>query len=1336
MSERIAGSIKKYNSTIEELFHERILTQIPLTELALYLYMNDNFNTKFTTIGIPLLIEIAQYIDLNTSVSLDEIMNNTNFSRKWQRNFVENVLEELISFNILKKENNKYKNKNPKRKVEERINSAQFSKSFKSNIIINSIERIVLLPNNNFILQSNDNEETTTEIEINDIENIKVEILLTIIKEIIYLSASEITKIKIIENQTINNKLCLINGIIIPSSIFSKVHNLIPSIIEQAFSNYYTYLSCNDAIFYDDKNRQYTFPIDSIHILGLDEKIFKNNDAYNADYISHLLNVNIPRANFPTTKPRYLSRIKVKKLRKLVKSLDKIEEYHRKKDLSKEIEYLKIAQESVSDIVTNKKVGTQIELLCWLYSKKLREKNNNQPVNHIHSVDNDMIVSILEDNSYRFSKEFKDLMCLFNDNLEEMEQREQYISILIGKYNDSIKDITEKYEYIEETQSYLTYLIQNITQRIIGLPSSEWKEYFEDKGLGYFGLAHLAINNAVFEYNSDNISSNINLFKVLDKLNYLSRFNYLLDLKNIYITDLQNPTYLLDRDKNNILDLYSCPVIEENNVDIICEMEALSELLLAYFQKITSNGVAKFYSIQNSEDKYTISSPNNNEIIIGFCSSSQTKRFKNKMSNAITQTHSDTKIAHKDVNDLIISLKRGETMLRYATSFSVVGDFLQDKTLSQRVNDLFKSENKILTEYEKIIINYNSAILVKDWCENLTIEQFAQFYDISPDEITEEQLNQIKILLYKQMSQFFISREFIEKIKKELEELNDMYEFRTGAGNEAAQYYDNSYTNYSVPELVRMSQNLYNLYVEIAESYDLERNLENNNIRRDRSGNYLRKNTYNQIDLLSIITSIDNENELVNYFINNIPLEIFENELNKLPTFVSATLEKRLNLVDLSQVNNEKYSKIKSITIFSRKRNEIQKYKNDFSKKITSLMANTEKDYYRIKETTGSKHDLASSVMPFIEKYQSIEENYIREYFSKIDSLVSDINDEETKKTIIKEIKDNIYSLYESILLSKKNHVPGFVENLISRNDAPFYGDKILIVRNQDILNNEVRLGIAHNRFMSEQTQENSDKEISLIKEILSLLVEQTSRYKRNLLETNVYYKNLTGFVETNSLQEELSLKKKNLQITINELEYKKENYMNLLLLIQFIKSKDLSYLVDENGEITIEHLDKIFKNIPSHLFEIIYSQINQVTGTNINLLKEYIKRKKCNFIKNKYDEILKEILAKPYIEKNVNYQLGYPYIWSNISDWVGDSNDYRFYHQMIKEKIYNDYFIPFYKEICAVYSDNPIVFKQILSEIKATMISQIENTDLAILLDSITESISETNLSETIQKK
>ena len=225
------------------------------------------------------------------------------------------------------------------------------------------------------------------------------------------------------------------------------------------------------------------------------------------------------------------------------------------------------------------------------------------------------------------------------------------------------------------------------------------------------------------------------------------------------------------------------PIIKENNVDIICEMEALKELLFGYFEKINRNGVANFYSIQQSKDKFLIQSKDNqSEIIVGLCGSKKVaivqgendfieKKIPN--GNILTQTHSDTKKKYRTIKDLINAIKKGDVFLRYATQFSVKGNFAQDVTFEENISNMFTDKDKVITEYEKIAINIYGANSVIDWVENMTQEDFKKFFGLSP---TFEELNEIKFLLSKQLNEIIISlgkNEVVDVGKNRIKEIDE-----------------------------------------------------------------------------------------------------------------------------------------------------------------------------------------------------------------------------------------------------------------------------------------------------------------------------------------------------------------------------------------------------------------------------------------------------------------------------------------------------------------------------------------------------------------------------------
>ena len=296
-------------------------------------------------------------------------------------------------------------------------------------------------------------------------------------------------------------------------------------------------------------------------------------------------------------------------------------------------------------------------------------------------------------------------------------------------------------------QSFLDYKYKDVSRAIIlHIPSSEWETYFQGKhslnngknnkkSIGPFGIAQLLLEEEIKDYENcinegkDIENTRFNLLKVFDKTYYIINYNYVTDIKRIFIVTYSENT---------------------KEYHIICEMDAFNEKLMAYFAELNKKGIAQFYSVQNTENILIKSYKNSVfEELIDFNGNEYATIlvFDEKgKDQRITQHYSSAKNSISSIEDFITKLNDGSIRLRTATSLNVSGNYEQDE--KKYYSDLFRSlslKEKVLSKKSMselgLIGCYNAARII----ESMTYEETKKFLGI--DDITVKEATFIKCIL-------------------------------------------------------------------------------------------------------------------------------------------------------------------------------------------------------------------------------------------------------------------------------------------------------------------------------------------------------------------------------------------------------------------------------------------------------------------------------------------------------------------------------------------------------------------------------------------------------------
>ena len=569
-----------------------------------------------------------------------------------------------------------------------------------------------------------------------------------IIKKIVYQSTSSL-----VDYINVENEFCVINGDLYPIYVFKEITLEEPDVTEKAFNNYFMFLSNNRTIFYDVFMKKYLLRLEDTHIVGMDltkifdEKMFKNPDLLKK--IADQSNIRPPQSTINGSIKNLKIHIakKFSQMSKLDFAMEELKHQstNSETEIANFIKSLNKAQQLLTSIMTNPKESHQTDLLAYFIS--LENDFSDEKINEI-----------LNTKAYYFSNEF---IKNYKDDPEKYKNK----IILKAKNNFPM---LSKYSKIMEYQDYLTSLHLYLTKIVIeSIDPSKWSDYFgskyendgklNDTKIGSFGLAYLYISynvNNVFNVlnNSNTECAGINTPKNSDKLYFLHAFNYIVDVKNVYIVD------------------------RVNNIDsnMICEMEAIHTKLLAYFEKYNFlTGVAEFFSIQDAQNlifedkipkKFIEMIPSeylNNQSLISLCEAKKDENNNFKYSNALSQTQSDFAKKTHSVTEILESIKLDSNRaikadalrLRTATSAKVKINRnipFEEQTLINRIMDsIFKKDNQdpIAIEDENMM-NIIGCLRALTWIENIDIVFFSKFSNITS--MTYREFYEIKIHLTNQ----------------------------------------------------------------------------------------------------------------------------------------------------------------------------------------------------------------------------------------------------------------------------------------------------------------------------------------------------------------------------------------------------------------------------------------------------------------------------------------------------------------------------------------------------------------------------------------------------------
>lgn len=612
-------------------------------------------------------------------------------------------------------------------------------------------------------------------------------IIQRIINAIMYKSASDPLKIEVNKSEG----YIKVNEEILPITVYEEILNILETNTEKAFRNINMYLTSSDTIFTDQFNRKYILHIDDTHILGIEKtttflrtlaakKIYESNKAkYNSlntiveadgnyerltkeelefyltckkyldnkrfcenieDKIKTISNKVIPKVNPPLlkngTKILFGPNIeKVSSIFTVYNHLYKLSDEvpTTEAQITAQIECISIIQGKLSEIMSDQRDNKVFERLVYFLIKDV-----SNPIEVLKSITEKQLNEIFESNMCLFSNEY---YMKFKENPSELIEK---ISTLT---EDKITKIKDKYNEIFEIQNYLDYKYKVISQSIIkNVPYDKWSKYFSgkhanEKGelstdrIGPFGIAQLLLENEIQEHktaikNGTSITNSIfNLFKVDDKTYYIINFNFVTDLKRIFIVNTKNGV---------------------SEYHIICEMDACDERVVAYFDEVNKNGVAHFYSVQNTEDILMSSfSKSKLSSAIDF----KGKEFstmlvfsESSVDQRITQHYTSAKGKVASISNFVKYLLEGRIDLRTATSLNVEGDYSQDskKNISDFLQGLI-NRKKTLTKSEMNELSMIGCSNADQMIENMTLEEVQKF--IGLESITPIELELVKSTL-------------------------------------------------------------------------------------------------------------------------------------------------------------------------------------------------------------------------------------------------------------------------------------------------------------------------------------------------------------------------------------------------------------------------------------------------------------------------------------------------------------------------------------------------------------------------------------------------------------
>lgn len=1248
---------KTYDSSIEKLYEE--LFEIPQNtssearvEIEKQLRKAYFFNTEDVSTHEPyarnIIIEIGKLFNDETQLlNIEEVKNKLkengleNISNL-KEDLVKMVLEYLVTNNILEKNNGNYTKNTQKRSaktVEQKCTTFQLENYLVFELAFEKIQ----------------SENSPS------LEEMKSKLISKIIDDITHVSASSNSEQIKIRNIEVSS-LIKVDKVFVPKYIYEKLMLKLPQIISQAFSNYYMYLSNNNVEFYDSYNRKYQFPINLIHVLGLKNELFETDQKIverlseiaskpEAEKNEILKKKDAPKFNLMNT-----LRTKKKGIKELNKNIKRIQQLDKEAPTSLEdrIKKLKEAQKALSQIMNDKRQSSQIEVLCWLLSSE-------EPSN----INTDRIEEVIKNNSYRFSFEFKNLFDSSKTLTDkEQKQKNEIVSIVLSKINTPsiINSIKSKYEYLKEAQEYLMYLSTKYSLEIVtSVDKSKWKneEYFGDKGkegLGYFGLSKIVIEDVLEnKYKQDeSFNSSINLFKVFDKLNYLCNFNYVLDVNKIYITDFQ-----------------------KNEMSIICEMDALNELLLGYFESLNEEGIATFYSIENSEDKYTIpSKENDSEIILGLCKT-------DKLSNTITQTHKEAKKAYPTAEKLITALKDGKVILRYATSFAVKGNYSQDTTIQDKLDKLHYNKARVLTEYENLLINIEGIESTLEWVNDLTIDELKGFVGLEP---TTKELQEIKLLFSIQLNKLFFSKQFFTKLKEEIEKINQTIIDKKRLGSNAMPYYNDSsmpYKDYSITELENMYRILVNKFESIASKYDIEYSYTGSIPIIVEDGNLPKTNhSGNIVEVLENTFTYDKEtllSKLIGY----------ETSIESIPLSTLITLISKVGDVDENTLPEDRkkiYTTIKDT--YNRKITEMY---SSFEEELKYIINSNNRIIEKIRTLSGFNYNINVAIDEAIEIYRNQEKPILDKYKRKIDALVEASGE---ALDLIGNLYDELINCYMKQVVVSPIYQNG---NYKLNNGNILNGNEEMLERNQEIQKNISKINCLISMLQSDLNPHVIVTLINTIQENFEMILIQMNQLKERYAEKKSYIKgesDITTYVDPISVEKTSSFLKF-MDTEIYQLNALSISYNRILSVIVLLKNNDLNSYYSRNGLYTVEGLLSVLKDIPETLFNILYANIEQFSGVEekeLAISNETSKKISAPYFINCLKNIQTERLIFTKIQEIMphlnQYMNSYGYV--TVSQLTGNNyNELDEYSKLTLAGIIQKYINPLKQEIESIYQDD-----------------------------------------------
>ena len=622
-----------------------------------------------------------------------------------------------------------------------------------------------LLANNNYL------SDAVSQLESSGIPNkelVKRALVINTIYSIMYQSASHPCAIEVHKDPINNHSFVRVNSEILPLSLYTEILDDLNKNNTKAFENINMYLSGSEITFFDNIFRKYILSLDDTHIVGI-----KKTESFIEDIMQYYKKIKecqndstqseidkkitiIELQNQPivklleSIKKKQLTLVKKPKfifgisrfvsgpylieknpLFKVYTLLGKLNENPAtsEKEIIEQINAVNEVQESITSIMTNQSTSKILERLIYLIfinkinynSEELANLNNIDAENLIKSFNLDNTIEeinldeIIEKNIYVLGNEFLK---------EYTSNKELIIKMLKSISSKKTSKILKQYIEIMKVQNYLNYKYKELSIAILDhIDVDSWEKYFASRHdlegklkpntIGAFGLAQMMIDQEITEHKKtielgNNIDQSIfNLFKVHDKTYYLTNFNYITDIKRIYIS--------------------------EDGKDIICEMEALEENLVAYFEYFIANNIAKFYSVQNREyvPIYT-SSTSQFEDIFSFENKEYSTiiAFKDKDSDSrITQNYPTAKGKIITANDFISKLKNGDICLSTLTSLEVKGDYEQDEKILSRLWGRTKQKGVINSkeQNELTLIGCSNAM---EMIQNLDAQLLKEFAGI------------------------------------------------------------------------------------------------------------------------------------------------------------------------------------------------------------------------------------------------------------------------------------------------------------------------------------------------------------------------------------------------------------------------------------------------------------------------------------------------------------------------------------------------------------------------------------------------------------------------------